>query len=142
MANTVRSSPNDDHEMAPADDAQDRGQQDSGERGSLRIGDKVAQRLALHAALSTPGVARHAAGLDKLTGRDLPSAQLDISSNRAAAQLKIAVTWPHPLAEVAAAVQRNVAEALHSMAGLQVDRVDVDVTHVSVTQTTPSRRVQ
>ncbi len=117
-------------------------EQDSGQRGSLRIGDKVAQRLAVHAALSTPGVERHAAGLDKLTGRDLPTARLDIVSNRAAAQLRVAVTWPHPLAEVAYAVQRNVADALRTMAGLAVDRVDVEVSHVTVTDPAAVRRVQ
>jgi uncharacterized alkaline shock family protein YloU len=132
----LRQSPDSDHEMPPP------AERDSGQRGSLTIGDKVAQRLAIHAAVSTPGVARHAAGLNKITGRDLPTAQLDIASNRAAAQLKVAVTWPQPLAEVARAVQRNVADALHTMAGLDVDRVDVEVTHVSVTDATPSRRVQ
>jgi uncharacterized alkaline shock family protein YloU len=116
--------------------------QDTGQRGSLRIGDKVAERLAMHAAVSVPGVERHAAGLDKITGRDLPTAQLDISANRAVAQLKVAVAWPHPLVEVARAVQRNVADALHAMAGLEVDRVDVEVSHVSVPRTTSSRRVR
>ena len=115
---------------------------DGGQRGSLRIADKVAQRLAVHATVGTPGVARRAAGLDKLTGRALPSAQVSVASNRAAAHLKVAVTWPHPLAEVAAAVQRNVADALHVLGGLQVDRVDVTVSHLSVTDVTAPRRVQ
>jgi uncharacterized alkaline shock family protein YloU len=109
--------------------------EDIGQRGTLKIGDKVAQRLAVHAAVSTPGVCRHAAGLDKLTGRDLPAAQLEISANRAVAQLKVAIAWPQPLAEVARAVQRNVTEALSALAGLDVDRVDVEVTHVSVADT-------
>lgn len=117
-------------------------EQDGGQRGSLRIGDKVAQRLAVHAAVSTPGVARRAAGLDKITGRELPSAQIDIASNRVAARLKVAVSWPQPLAEVARAVQRNVADALHAMAGLAVDSVDVEVTHVSIADSPSPRRVQ
>jgi uncharacterized alkaline shock family protein YloU len=86
-------------------------------------------------AASTPGVCRHAAGLDKLTGRDLPAAQLEISANRAVAQLKVAIAWPHPLAEVARAVPRTVTEAFSALAGLDVDRVDVEVTHVSVADT-------
>lgn len=116
---------------------------DSGQRGTLTIGDKVAQRLAVHAALSTPGVHRHAAGLDKLTGRDLPSAHLDIAANRVVAQLKVAVSWPQPVAEVARRIQRNVAEALSTLAGLEVDRIDVEVTHISLPEDiTPARRVQ
>ena len=96
----------------------------------------------MYAAICTPGVARHAAGLNKITGRDLPAATIDIASNRAAAQLTVAITWPHPLAEVAHAVQRNVTDALHVMAGLEVDRVDVEVTHLPITNTTEHRRVQ
>lgn len=46
----------------------------------------------------------------------------------------MAIAWPHPLA-VARAVQRNVTEALSALAGLDVDRVDVEVTHVSVPDT-------
>jgi uncharacterized alkaline shock family protein YloU len=109
--------------------------EDSGQRGTLTIGDKVARRLAVHAAISTPGVCRHAAGLDRLTGRDLPAAQLEISANHAVAQLKVAVAWPHPVADVARAVQRNVADALGTLAGLGVDRVDVEVTQVSLADT-------
>lgn len=111
--------------------------EDSGQRGTLTIGDKVAQRLAEHAAASTPGVRRHATGLDKYTGRDLPLANLTIAANRAVAELKVAIAWPYPLAEVAGAVQRNVAEALRTLAGLDVDRVDVEVTHVSLVDAHP-----
>ena len=136
MASSARPDPDD--EQGPPTQPE----RDSGQRGSLIIGEKVGQRLAVHAAISTPGVARHAAGLSKVTGRDLPTAHLDIASNRAAAQLKVAVAWPHPLVDVARAVQRNVAHALHAMAGLEVDRVDVEVTHVSVAATSPPRRVQ
>jgi uncharacterized alkaline shock family protein YloU len=115
--------------------------EDSGQRGTLTIGDRVARRLAIHAAVTTPGVCRHAAGLDRLTGRELPSAEMEISANRAVAQMKVAIAWPHPLADVARAVQRNVADALRTMAGLDVDRVDVEVTHVSLEEATdaPSR---
>lgn len=135
MANSARDTPHGGESSTTAHD-------DGGQRGALIIGDKVAQRLAVHAAVRTPGVVRHAAGLTKIPGRDLPHARLTIASNRAAAHLSVAVTLPHPLAEVARAVQRNVADALHSMAGLHVDRVDVEVTHVTVADTTPTRRVQ
>ena len=137
MASSARHTPDGEH-WAPTPTEPD----DGGQRGSLRIGDKVAQRLAVHAAISTPGVARRGGGLHALTGRDLPTARVNVASNRAAAELTVAVTWPHPLAEVATAVQRNVADALHALAGLVVDRVDVAVSHLSVTDTTAPRRVQ
>lgn len=138
MASTLRHSPDGQHDV-PSSGAED----DGGQRGSLRIGDKVAERLAVLAAISTPGVRRHAGGLDKITGRDLPSARLVIASNRAAAQVKVAVDWPQPLVEVARAVQRNVTDALATMAGLGVDRVDVEVSHVVADgPSEPTRRVQ
>jgi uncharacterized alkaline shock family protein YloU len=78
---------------------------DPGERGSLAVRDKVAQRVAVHAALATPGVRARAAGLD----------------------LSIAVVWPASLAAVGIAVQRNVTRALTDSAGFQVDGVDVSI---------------
>lgn len=98
---------------------------DPGERGSLDVRDRVVQRMAVHAALATPGVQKYSAGLGKLTGRELPRARVDVSGAHVRAHLTIAVSWPLPLAEVAAAVQRNVARTLGDSAGLQVDGVDV-----------------
>ena len=106
--------------------------QDAGQRGSLTLTDKVAQRLTVHAASMTAGVCRHAAGLNKITGRDLPHAQLSIAANRVTVHVKVAIAWPRPLDVVAREVQRNVAEALTTLAGLDLDRVDVEVAHVSV----------
>ncbi|MDX1890722.1 Asp23/Gls24 family envelope stress response protein [Mycolicibacterium sp. 050158] len=100
---------------------------DPGERGSLVVRDKVAQRVAVHAALATPGVRARAAGLDKLTGRDLPRARVDVSATRVRAHLSIAVVWPASLAAVGIAVQRNVTRALTDSAGFQVDGVDVSI---------------
>ena len=76
------------------------------------VRDKVAQRISVKAALDTPGVQPHAAGLDNLTGRDLPRARVHISATRIRAHLTIAVAWPQSLPQVGAAVQRNVTDAL------------------------------
>ncbi|MDG3013668.1 Asp23/Gls24 family envelope stress response protein [Speluncibacter jeojiensis] len=104
----------------------------AGERGSLTIRTKVAQRLAVRAALDTPGVLVHAAGLDKFTGRDLPRARVVISANRVRAHLFLAVSWPQSIPQVARAVQHNVADALSDYAGLHVDGIDIAVDHVVV----------
>lgn len=103
------------------------GDDDPGTRGSLTIHDKVVRRLATRAALDTAGVARQAAAIDKLTGRDLPRVHVQVSGDRVRAGIDIAVAWPSVLPTVAAAVQRNVGHALHAFAGLQVDAVDVSV---------------
>lgn len=100
---------------------------DPGERGSLVVRDKVAQRISVQAALDTPGVRSHAAGLDKLTGRELPRARVVISATHVRAHLTVAVSWPQSLSEVAAAVQRNVTQTLTESAGFHVDGVDVAI---------------
>ena len=114
-------------DVPPPAEASD-GPTDPGERGGLVVRDKVAQRLALRAALDTPGVrSSHAAGLGKLTGRELPRVRVDVSGTRVRAQVSIAVDWPQPLADVGAAVRRNVATVLNESAGFYVDGVDVAI---------------
>ncbi|TPG33031.1 Asp23/Gls24 family envelope stress response protein [Mycolicibacterium hodleri] len=110
-----------------ADDSIQDGLADPGGRGELVVLDRVAQRLAVHAARLTGGVHPHSAGLDRLTGRELPRATVSIAGDRARVQVTIAVGWPQPAIGVAAAVQRNVAEALRTYAALTVDRVDVAI---------------
>ncbi|MGB8405032.1 MAG: Asp23/Gls24 family envelope stress response protein [Mycobacterium sp.] len=100
-------------------------------RGTLTVREKVAQRLAVRAALDTPDVQPFSAGLTKIAGRSLPQAQLTVTGNRVTAHLKVTVAWPAPAVDVARAVQRNVAETLSSMAGLHVDRIDVTVEQLS-----------
>ncbi|GAB7068648.1 Asp23/Gls24 family envelope stress response protein [Mycobacterium hodleri] len=114
---------------------------DPGVRGELTVRDKVAQRLAVHAARLTDGVHQHSAGLNKITGRDLPRATVAIAGDRARVQVNIAVAWPEPAVVVGAAVQRNVTSALRDYAALTVDRVDVAVDAV-LPASTPSRTVQ
>ncbi len=110
-------------------------------RGTLTVREKVAHRLAVRAALDTPDVLPFSEGLTKIAGRSLPQAQLTVTGNRVTAHLKVTVAWPAPAVDVARAVQRNVAQTLSSMAGLQVDRVDVTVEQFS-TATKDVKRIQ
>jgi uncharacterized alkaline shock family protein YloU len=114
---------------------------DPGDRGALVVRDKVAQRVAMHAALATPGVLPHSAGLDKLTGRDLPRVRVDVSATRVRAHLSIAVAWPESLSTVGAAVQHNVSQALTDSAGFVVDGVDVAIEAIVTAPAEPTRTV-
>ena len=119
-----------------------------GRRGSLVVKDRVVASIAAHAALEVPGVARHASGLDRVTGRDLPRVQVHVRGDRVRAEVDIAVQWPRPLAEVAAAVRSHVMDRLDALSGLRVDAVDVRVPTITTTagntddDDTPRRRVQ
>lgn len=120
---------------------------DPGQRGSLIVRDRVVVSIATHAALEVPGVSRHASGLDRVTGRDLPRVQVHVRGDRVRAELDIAVEWPRPLAEVAAAVRSRVMDRLDALSGLRVDAVDVRVPTITTTAAdtadeSPRRRVQ
>ncbi|CAM5722894.1 Asp23/Gls24 family envelope stress response protein [Mycolicibacterium aubagnense] len=104
---------------------------DGATRGTLTVREKVAQRLAVRAALDTPDVLPFPESRTKIAGRSLPQAQLTVTGDRVTAHLKVTVAWPAPAVEVARAVQRNVAQTLSDMAGLHVDRVDVTVEQLS-----------
>ncbi|RUP29119.1 MAG: Asp23/Gls24 family envelope stress response protein [Mycolicibacterium sp.] len=111
--------------------AQDDSEDDGATRGTLTVREKVAQRLAVRAALDTPDVLPFPEGRAKIPGRSLPQAQLTVTGDRVTAHLKVTVAWPAPAVAVARAVQRNVAQTLSNMGGLQVDRVDVTVEQLS-----------
>lgn len=114
----------------PATPNSDAGLAEPGDRGTLVIRDKVAQRLATKAALDTPGVEKHSAGLAKLTGRDLPRARVYIAGDHVRAHVDVAVEWPNSLPRVGDAVRTNVSSALSDYAGLNVDGVDVSIPSV------------
>lgn len=101
-----------------------------GARGTLVIRDKVVQRIAGYAAVNTPGVVRHSSGLDRVTGRDLPRVASTIAGGHVRATVELAVAWPQPLAQIAAAVRAAVIEQVGTQTGLQVDTVDVAVPSV------------
>jgi uncharacterized alkaline shock family protein YloU len=112
-----------------------------GERGSLTVRDRVAERIAAKAARDTAGVRRQSSGLDKLTGRSMPKTHVSIADGRVRARIDIAVPWSSQLSAVSAAVRANVTFALAHLAGLQVDGVDVAVASIT-SNTTEARRVQ
>ena len=101
-----------------------------GDRGTLTIRDRVAQKLVLEATRGTPGVRHHAGGMDKLTGRELPRARVLVSGKRVRAKVDIAIEWPGSLSVIGTAVRENVTTQLQSVSGLDVDGVDVAIVSV------------
>ena len=100
---------------------------DPGARGSLTIRDRAVERVAFAAALETDGVVRHRHGIGKLTGRELPRADIVMSGDHVRARIDIAVQWGRPLPGTAAEVRRRVTHGLATLSGLTVDGVDVHV---------------
>ncbi len=113
-----------------------------GERGSLEIKHKAVERLAVLAARGTESVTDRNPGLRVLGGRDLPKADVTINGTRVRAQVAVAVTWPSPLAKVAANVRAAVARDLSELGIYTVDRVDVTVQCVPAEATVEEGRVR
>lgn len=115
---------------------------DPGRRGSLEIKHKAVEHLAVLAARSTDSVTDRHPGLRVLGGRDLPKADVTVTGSRVRAQVVVAVTWPSPLAKVAADVRAAVARDLSELGLYTVDRVDVTVECVSAEAAEEEGRVQ
>ncbi|BBY49920.1 hypothetical protein MARA_33880 [Mycolicibacterium arabiense] len=115
---------------------------DAGERGSLTVRDRAVERLVIAAALDCDGVDRRSTGVDRITGRELPRADVVVSGDHVRAAVAVAVEWRRPLAETSSAVAQSVTHALATMSGLVVDGVDVHVATVLPPGAgTPKRRV-
>jgi uncharacterized alkaline shock family protein YloU len=92
-------------------------------RGRTEIKPRVTERIAEEAAAGVPGVARQ----DATFGRGLPRAEARQAGQRVRLQVRIAVLWGRPLAQIAADTRTAVAQQVNALTGLVVDTVDVDV---------------
>lgn len=109
------------------------------QRGHLEVRPRVVDRVGRRAATEVDGVVRGTTG--RLGRHDLPSVTSRVEAGRVRLDVDVAVAWGRPLAAVAAAVQRTVADRVEELTGLQVDVVDVTVDSVVVAHETPQRRV-
>lgn len=110
------------------------------ERGELSVADRAVQHVVEHVSRGVAGTVDHTPALRRLAGVTYPHARVHVEGRRALVQLDVAVGWPCALAEVAAAVRREVADEASRLTGLTIGVVDVRV-HVVDTPTT-TRRVQ
>lgn len=101
-------------------------------RGSLEIKNRAISRTAITAALKDPRVTRTTGGMSRLTGRELPRADVTLGEDTIAVNLYIGVTWPSQITEVTEAVHAEVEDALATMTGLHVHRVNVLVSDTTL----------
>ena len=109
------------------------------ERGHLEIRPRVVDRVGWRAATGVTGVVRHSLG--RFARHDLPEVSSRVDGGHVRLDVDLAVAWGTSLADVSAAVQREVASRVHTLTGLVVDSVDVTVGSVVVPgeQTTTGR---
>ncbi|WP_137724938.1 DUF6286 domain-containing Asp23/Gls24 family envelope stress response protein [Prescottella subtropica] len=104
---------------APADDP--------GNRGRLVVKDRAIAKIATTAALQVPGVVPHRNGLTRLTGRDLPRADVSTGSRSVAVNLYLGVQWPCDVAELTRRVHGEVGDRVEHLSGLPLHRLGVYV---------------
>ena len=101
-------------------------------RGSVEIKDRAISRTAIAAALKDPRVTRTTGGISRLTGRELPRADITLGEDTIAVNLYIGVRWPSRITEVTESVHASVEAALATMTGLHVHRVNVLVSDTTL----------
>lgn len=94
-------------------------------RGSVEIKARALARTAVVAALQDRRVIRTSSRVSRMTGRELPRADVTVADGAVAVNLYIAVRWPSRIIDVTEAVHRQVEAALTTMTGLHVHRVNV-----------------
>ncbi|GAA4789241.1 hypothetical protein GCM10023200_24840 [Actinomycetospora chlora] len=109
------------------------------ERGELTIADGVVARLVDAAAGEVEGVTVPAAGGLPLGRR--ARARVRRGEGRLDVGLTLDVTYPTPVAATADAVRDHVVARVRELAGLEVDRVDVEVATLVAADTPRTGRV-
>jgi uncharacterized alkaline shock family protein YloU len=113
-----------------------------GERGSLRIADRVVARIAAHAAGEVLG---HAPGAGLVPHEAAPHASVSIRKNTARLRLTLELGYPADLGAVSATVRRHVTGRVEALTGMAVPEVAVEIERLhsaSVERRKDERRVR
>ncbi|MGB2951202.1 MAG: Asp23/Gls24 family envelope stress response protein [Rhodococcus sp. (in: high G+C Gram-positive bacteria)] len=100
------------------------------ERGTLVVKEQAVARVATTAALTVPGVIRQVGGLPRLTGKELPRADVSVGDHSVSVNLYVAVAWPCVILTVAESIHDAVGRALTDTIGLPLHRLNVVIAHV------------
>ena len=102
-------------------------------RGSLRIHDRVVEKVAGHAVTTIPDAA---AAPRRVLGMTVGAARPDDEAAKVTATVygdsvtvaaTVAVSWPSPIRQVVAQLGQRIRDDISLHTGLSVDRIDLDV---------------
>lgn len=113
--------------VVDSEPAAENGNPDNGGPGTLVIKERAIERVAVAAALTVPAVVRTTGGMSRLTGRELPRADVSMGEHSVSINLYVSLAWPSTISDVAASVHSEVARALDTIAGLPLHRLNVVV---------------
>jgi uncharacterized alkaline shock family protein YloU len=97
-------------------------------RGRTEVTDRVAAKIARHAAREVAGVREviERAGL-----RGTRPSSATVRGDTVEVGLTVSVAYPMPLRAVAAAIRSHVASRIATLTGLQVSHVDITMTELT-----------
>ena len=129
---------------APQDDAAQLAE--PAQRGSLRIADRVVEKVAARAVTEVDlatGAPRTVLGLRmSAPDPDAPArADARVDGQVVSVRVTLAVRWPAPVRQVAQQVRSHLTSRINALTGLQVAEVDVDVPTL-ITGRRPAPRVR
>lgn len=114
-------------------------------RGRLVLADTVVEKIAGQAAAEVGTVHGRSGGLlgigshDDRTAR--PQVDVDLSGDHADVSVKVGVAYPGSIPETTRALRGHVVSRVRELAGVEVRRLDVEVTFLSVAgDDTPTRK--
>jgi uncharacterized alkaline shock family protein YloU len=102
-------------------------------RGTLRIHDRVVEKVAGHAVTTIPDAA---AAPRRVLGMTVGAARPDDEAAKVTATVHgdsvtvaatVAVSWPSPIRQVVAQLGQRIRDDISLHTGLSVDRIDLDV---------------
>ncbi|MBA8962740.1 putative alkaline shock family protein YloU [Rhodococcus percolatus] len=111
----------------PAGPHDDAALDDTALRGELVIKERAVVKIAVAAALQVPGVVKQSGGLSRLTGRELPRADVSTGAGAVAINLYIAVQWPCHLDLVNRRLRAQVHRQVEQMTGMPVIELNIVV---------------
>jgi uncharacterized alkaline shock family protein YloU len=132
---------------APPQEPSEAGLPEPDSRGSLRIHDRVVEKVAGHAVTTVPDAAaapRRVLGMTVGAPRpddEAAKVTVTVHGDSVTVSATVAVGWPCPIRQVAAQLGQRIRDDISQHTGLSVDRIDLDVVSLRLAEV-QGRRVQ
>ena len=115
-------------------------------RGTLVVAERVLEKIAAQAATEVPEVSGRSGGFLGIGADTDPAARpkVDATLSAESADLAIAVgiAYPGSIRRAAAALRDHVTQRVEALTGVDVRRVDIDVTFLPVQEGTPRKALR
>lgn len=134
-------------DSAPPQQPSEAGLPEPDSRGSLRIHDRVVEKVAGHAVTTVPDAAaapRRVLGMTVGAPRpddEAAKVTVTVHGDSVTVSATVAVGWPCPIRQVAAQLGQRIRDDISQHTGLSVDRIDLDVVSLRLAEV-QGRRVQ